>query len=90
MNIYTLRDNLKTTIAGKEAYLEAFSADDHEYKIIRETMIEFIEINLEELRKILTDVETCCEQAKKEASDAWQRGYDQGYNDPDFLDAIDD
>jgi hypothetical protein len=89
MNIYTLRDNLKQTIKGKKAYLEAFKTDDHEYKIVRDAMIEFIEVNLEELEKILTDVETYCEQAKKEAGDAWQRGYDQGYNDPDFLDEID-
>lgn len=65
MNIYTLRDNLKKTIEGKQAYLEAFKADDHEYKVVRETMIEFIEVNLGELRKILADVEVCCEQARE-------------------------
>jgi hypothetical protein len=89
MNIYTLRDNLKKTIKGKQAYLKAFKADDHEYKVVRESMIQFIEVNLEELRKILADVEVCCEQAR-EANDAWQRGYDQGRYDPDFLDDADE
>jgi hypothetical protein len=65
MNIYTLRDNLKTTIAGKQAYLEAFKADDHEYKAVRDAMIQVIEMNLEELHKILNDVEVCCKQASE-------------------------
>jgi hypothetical protein len=63
MNIYTLRDNLKQTIAGKQAYLEAFKADDHEYKVVRDTIIQVIEMNLEELGKILAYVEVCCKQA---------------------------
>ena len=74
MNIYTLRDNLKKTIEGKQAYLEAFKADDHEYKVVRESMIQYIEINLEELRKILADVEVCCKQA---VEDSWKGSADR-------------
>lgn len=71
MNIYTVRDNLKRTIAGKEKYLAECNKalnvqldplDAGERMAITATK-EFLEINIDELKKILADVEVCCEQA---------------------------
>lgn len=58
MNIYTVRDNLKNTIAGKELMLKGIN--DTTYGII---IKQALEININELKKILVDVELCCEQA---------------------------
>jgi hypothetical protein len=59
MNIYTVRDNLKKTIAGKEAMLNGLRESDKEgYYIIK----QWLEININELKVILFDVEKCCEQ----------------------------
>lgn len=72
MNIYTVRDNLKNTIAGKQRHLEGLqecirqldALDDQGDTWFRATIIvEFLTINLEELRAILKDVEVCCEKA---------------------------
>ncbi len=58
MNIYTVRDNLRNTIAGKEALLK-------DYQCLREpsAVRDYLEINIDELKRILQDVEQCCEQA---------------------------
>lgn len=74
MNIYTVRDNLKKTIKGKEAYLAGINEDlaliakDHtsiasegELMALR-AVGEFLKININELKVILFDVEKCCEQ----------------------------
>jgi hypothetical protein len=68
MNIYTVRDNLKKTIAGKEAYLEAIQKErtfvglrDGE-DIALKAVADFLAININELKVILFDVEQCCEQ----------------------------
>ena len=64
MNIYTVRDNLKKTIAGKEAYLAQMREDITKYnQTVNHTVAKFVEINLEELYAILKDVEICCENA---------------------------
>jgi hypothetical protein len=63
MNIYTVRDNLKNTIAGKEMLLETYKNPSVLTKQIRETMTHMLEINIDELKRILGDVEQCCEQA---------------------------
>lgn len=64
MNIYTVRDNLKNTIRTKEALLESYKVPSPtSTKFVRDTMSHFLEVNLDELRKILADVETCCTQA---------------------------
>ena len=72
MNIYTVRDNLKNTIAGKQRHLEGLqecirglnALDDQGDTWFRATIIvEFLTINLEELHAILKDVEVCCEKA---------------------------
>ena len=63
MNIYTVRDNLKNTIAGKEAMLKGVAKDTTYGKII-EQMLEF---NIDELKRILQDVEQCCEKATEQS-----------------------
>ena len=67
MNIYTVRDNLKKTIEGKEKYLaeldkvNAMSVPSGE-ALALSTTYKFLQININELKVILFDVEKCCEQ----------------------------
>lgn len=64
MNIYTVRDNLKNTIAGKEKHLAQMERDIVAYnQTVNHTVAKFLRINLDELRNILADVEVCCETA---------------------------
>ena len=63
MNIYTVRDNLKNTIAGKEKYLADLRKKGYDQTGVATAVAEFLEINIEELTKILVDVEVCCNQA---------------------------
>jgi len=58
MNIHIVRDNLVKTIAGKEELLR-------DYRCLREpsAVRDYLEINIDELKRILADVEVCCEQA---------------------------
>ena len=72
MNIYTVRDNLKNTIAGKEkmlaehqcalaaSYLGPTPIPGTEMAFV--ATIKFLETNLDELNRILQDVEVCCQQ----------------------------
>lgn len=64
MNIYTVRDNLKNTIAGKEAYLVQLNQSIVKHnQTVNYAVVKFLEdVNLPELRSILADVERCCEQ----------------------------
>ena len=64
MNIYTVRDNLKNTIAGKEELLALCPETEKNINIRA-----FLKVNIDELKSILQDVEQCCEKAT-EAS--WQ------------------
>lgn len=72
MDIYTVRDNLKRTIAGKEkALAECKAAIDkgitsNGVYIAADTTREFLEINIDELKRLLEDVQVCCEQANEE------------------------
>ena len=74
MNIYTVRDNLKKTIEGKEHLLEQYSRSLEGDKMLYEQKIavgaakEFVQINIDELKRILADVEVCCE---KSINDSW-------------------
>lgn len=71
MNIYTVRDNLKNTIAGKEKYLsECNNADLIETadRIHRATIVGMLKVNIGELKRILQDVEQCVKQA---SDDSW-------------------
>lgn len=82
MNIYTVRDNLKNTIAGKEKALAEYNkvlniyidpvADGERMAIV--ATVEFLEVNIDELKRILQDVEACCEQANL---DSWTRNPDR-------------
>ena len=76
MNIETVANNLRNTIAGKEKMLEAMHPnnpfqteymDDGEV-MARRVTIEFLKINIGELKRILQDVEQCAKQA---ADDSW-------------------
>jgi hypothetical protein len=69
MNIYTVRDNLKNTIAGKEQLLEEYKKasliavrNDTPDRVTIGAMAGFLSTNIDELRRILADVEKCCEQ----------------------------
>lgn len=64
MNIYTVRDNLKKTIAGKEQMLADLEVPVTPIpeRMALETTARFLAININELKRILADVEVCCEQ----------------------------
>ncbi len=68
MNIYTVAENLRNTIAGKEKYLAqvdsalAEGLASSQLRIALSTTQEFLSINIGELKRILQDVEMCCEQ----------------------------
>ena len=55
MNIQTVAENLKNTIAGKEELL----SDLKGRRIPPEVSIHYLEININELKRILEDVEQC-------------------------------
>jgi hypothetical protein len=61
VSIHTVVDNLKKTIAGKEAYLARLEA---EYELLSTTPVvcQFLKLNINELKVILHDVEQCAEQ----------------------------
>jgi hypothetical protein len=64
MNIQTVAENLRVTIAGKEELL----ADLKGRRIPPEVSIHYLEININELKRILEDVEQCVKQA---SDDSW-------------------
>ena len=78
MNINTVADNLRNTIKGKEKMLKdtkfnmAFGDGSWQSDIGKQmalhSTIEFLEINIDELKRILADVEVCCEKA---TADSW-------------------
>jgi len=67
MDIYTVRDNLKNTIAGKEALLaglkDTSDVNDRASRMAIDVSRNFLEVNIDELKKILADVEVCCTKA---------------------------
>ena len=65
MNIQTVASNLRNTIAGKEAmlashqlYLRSAGTSGGENMAIHATT-EFLKVNIDELKRILGDVESC-------------------------------
>lgn len=76
MNIYTVRDNLKKTIEGKEKMLETYNDPSFSatHRLVKEAMIQYLEINIDELKRILADVEKCCEKA---TAASWEQNPDR-------------
>jgi len=71
MNIQTVAENLRNTIAGKEKYLAEWNnADLTETadRIHRACTVGMLENNIDELKRILQDVEQCAKQA---SDDSW-------------------
>jgi hypothetical protein len=69
MNIQTVAENLRNTIAGKEQML----VDLKGRRIPPEVSIHYLEININELKRILEDVEQCV------YIDRYHEGYDAGW-----------
>jgi hypothetical protein len=63
MNIQTVAENLRNTIKGKQAMLDGLKSTldvrDPGARMALIATREFLEINIGELTKILTDVEQC-------------------------------
>ena len=79
MNIQTVAENLRNTIAGKEMLLAKWrkvELDSPTATNAMNTMINMLELNIDDLVKVLADVEVCVDQfekLKKENSDmGWQ------------------
>lgn len=62
MDVYQLRDNLKNTIKNKRELLVATSVVSFDDLVVR-----FLKFNIDELERILDDVEMCCEQSTRES-----------------------
>ncbi len=74
MNIYTVRDNLKNTIAGKERHLEAMRTQTESLSSGWYAIVNMLEINIDELKRILKDVEQCIE---KDVYNSWRDNPDR-------------
>jgi hypothetical protein len=64
VNIQTVAENLRNTIAGKEQLLakwQEFDPVESSDRSHKATMVGMLEHNIDELRAILKDVEACCE-----------------------------
>ena len=71
MKIEAIKKNLEQTIAGKVAYLETAKSDliCRDYagpRMAQVALIEFLTLNINELRTILNDVERCIDVGKPE------------------------
>jgi hypothetical protein len=65
MNFKIFRDNLKNTIAGKEIQLAQWEAarswKNADQQFVNET-IQYLKINIDELKRILQDLEQCIDE----------------------------
>jgi hypothetical protein len=62
MNIQTVKTNLEKTIAGKEQLLtkwQEFHPVESSDRSHKATMVGMLELNIDELKRILEDVEQC-------------------------------
>ncbi len=66
MNIQTVATNLRNTIAGKEKMLADYQEARRLWPGGEDAALfatqEFLKVNIDELRRILADVDQCCEQ----------------------------
>ena len=60
MTIQTVANNLRNTIAGKENYLSQIYID---CKPGTHAIEKMLEVNIDELKRILKDVEACCKES---------------------------
>ncbi len=83
MNIQTVTQNLRNTIAGKEKHLAGLqecirgldALDDQGDTWFRATVtVEFLAINIDELKRILEDVEQC---VAKDVEQSWRDNPDR-------------
>jgi hypothetical protein len=58
MNIQTVASNLRVTIAGKEEMLSMLNSR----RVVDKVAIKYLEINIDELKRILQDVEQCIKE----------------------------
>ena len=71
MNIQTVITNLRNTIAGKEIYLANATKIRDEQDLTPEqdsanyVTIQFLKINIAELKRILQDVEQCADECEQ-------------------------
>jgi hypothetical protein len=65
MNLTTLQNNLRATIKGKEELLATYNDPSFSatHRLVKEAMIQYLEVNIDELKRILTDVELCINDA---------------------------
>ena len=69
MNIQTVAENLRNTIAGKERHLaeldtvNAMAISSGEAMALAATY-KFLKVNIDELKRILQDVEQCIEKVE--------------------------
>jgi hypothetical protein len=67
MNIQTVATNLRNTIAGKEQLLtkwQEFHPVESSDRSHKATMVGMLELNIDELKRILQDVEQCIPQSE--------------------------
>jgi hypothetical protein len=80
MNISTVRDNLISTIACKEDLLAVFTKpENYDWlpqpdKTARDAVNAFLKINIDELKRILADVEKCVE---RDVEQSWRDNPDR-------------
>ena len=83
MNIQTVAENLRNTIAGKEMLLAQIKEDlpnitDHTTHHVSFVTSEFLQVNIDELKRILKDVEQCMADNKEFSTWAhWQTNPDR-------------
>ncbi len=69
MNIQTVAENLRDIIAGKEKYLSEWNnaiLTQTSDRIHRATIVGMLTANVDELKRILQDVEQCVKQASND------------------------
>ena len=78
VTIQTVAANLRNTIAGKEAYVQELAEKaqfaGYPKNKVYEAMTEMLDLNINELKSILADVEKCVE---KEVYDSWKENPDR-------------